>query len=153
MDAGNVTHIAAAKAKAGARGFSQVERDIACLKVSEARAVCRVVALATDALIDHAVVYRDPGAGRWNPAIECACQRLREVGSILGEVLDPPPADWWTPLNLLEAVGAALWRCADAGGGVVLEHDELAPFMRVTIAALDDLADELRNAGPGGQKE
>lgn len=139
----NVTHIAAAKAKTGLRKFNAVDLDIVCLKVSEARAVCRVVALATAALIDHSVEYRDPNASRWWPALESAFERVQEVGSVLSETVAAPVADWWTPLNLLEALGAAMWHDLAAPGDT-LDPDELEAFMRVAIGSLDQLADGIK---------
>lgn len=149
MAAGNVTPMTAAKVKAGAsRKFNDVDRDIACLKVSEALAVCRIVSLATAAQMDCAVDFfgSDPSASRWLSSIEPACERLRQVRTILGETSGAPALDWFTPLNLLEALGAAMWHCAAPFGDAVIEHDELAAFMRVAITSLDELADGLRNA-------
>lgn len=143
--AAKVTHIGGAKAKPDAPKFNDVHRDIASVKVSEAQAVCRVVSLATAALIDESVQYPDSNAYRWRPAIETARARIQEVGNILVEVLDPPKVDWWTPLCLLEALGAAMWHCDTPGGDATIFHDELEAFMRVIRGSLDDLAKGLSN--------
>lgn len=149
MAAGNVTPITAAKVKAGAsRKFNEVDRDIACLKVSEALAVCRIVKLATAAQMDRAVDFfgSDPSASRWLSSIDPACERLREVRTILCETSGATALDWFTPLNLLEALGAAMWHCSTPDGDAAIGHDELQAFMRVAIASLDQLADGLRSA-------
>lgn len=129
-----------------ARRFTAADGADMCRNVNQARAICRAVAIATEAQIDGSVVYDDPEPSRWGPAIDMACERLNEVRTALTETAEGPNYNWWTPLNLLEALGAAMWHGAGPGHDDqkdhVLDHEELASFMSVAIAALDAVLQE-----------
>jgi hypothetical protein len=135
----------AAPSKTTARKFTESDAEDLYRNVTEARSICRVVALATAGLIDGSVQFDDALASRWEPAIDQACGRLRAVGAILLETLGAPNYNWWTPLNLLEALGAGLWH--DHGPSHdALGHAELASFMSVAIESLDALLQQCEPA-------
>lgn len=48
-----------------------------------------------------------------------------------------PPSDWWTPLSLLEAIGAALWHGNVCAPSEALSMDELVIVSQVAIELLD----------------
>lgn len=134
-----------AASKTGApRRFEESHAKDMHRAVAEARSICRVVAMAIDAQMDGSVSFDDATVARWGPSIDAASHRLRTVGSILGETVgSPPTCDWWTSLNLLEALGAAMWHCQGPVRSMgLLEESELASFMCVVIESLDELLQE-----------
>jgi hypothetical protein len=118
--------------------------------VIEARAICRAIALAVAAQLDSAVQFDDDAARRWEPSVDVACGLLRGVSMLLTETAGAPDdVNWVGPLNLLECLGAALWRShapSDAGADHELTHDELAALLAVAIRSLDVLVDECADA-------
>jgi hypothetical protein len=74
-------------------------------------AIMRAVSLAAAAQQDGSVVYDDNPVSRWGPAVDAACSRVHQVRDALMQAVGAPSADWWTPLAILEATGAALWHC------------------------------------------
>lgn len=119
------------------RAFSAADARAVRRGVTEARAVCRIVALAVDAMLAGTRFDDDEAVSRWHPSIEVACDRLRDVRSALGETIDAPGHDWFTPLNLLEALSAALR--SERGQ---LDCTELAACLAVAVESLDVLSSE-----------
>jgi hypothetical protein len=146
-----VVHLHAAPGRGAdrSRRFSPSDDAEIRRNVAEARAICRALELASAAALDGSVDFEDPAAGRWHPVVDRACECLTAVRSICVETTAAPNPDWWTPLQLLEATGAAMWHCAapPSCGHGSLEHDEVASLMRVTIASLDRLVEDLKPEG------
>lgn len=114
--------------------------------IYQARAVMRSVELAAAAQEDGAVIYSDGngnGATRWGPAIDFAIKRITIVRDLAIGSADCAPTDvaWYTPLNMLEALGAALWRGQSASNGA-MDVDELQTAAQAVICALEELAEE-----------
>lgn len=110
--------------------------------IYQARAVMRSVELAAAAQEDGAVIYSD-GATRWGPAIDFAIKRITSVRDLAIGSADCAPTDvaWYTPLNMLEALGAALWRGQSDSNGA-MDFDELQTAAQAVICALEELAEE-----------
>lgn len=143
MASNNVTDLAkaAGASKTGAARFAASHVEEVFRNVAEARAICRVVALANDGMMDGAVQFDDSPASRWEPSIDQACGRVRAVRDVLIETSCAPDCNWWTSLNLLEALGASMWHCLGPGNDK-LDHVEMASFMCIVIEALDSLIGE-----------
>jgi hypothetical protein len=109
--------------------------------IYQARAVMRSVELAAAAQEDGAVNYSDDnGATRWGPAIDFAVQRIANVRDL---AMGGPAPDvaWYTPLTMLQALGAALWRGTSDRDGA-MDVDELQTAAQACIDALEELAEE-----------
>lgn len=125
---------------------SNAETSQAMLRaIYQARAVMRSVELAAAAQEDGAVSYsNDNGAKRWGPAIDFAVQRIATVRDLaMGKEAASAPTDiaWYTPLTMLEALCAALWRGESARDGA-MDVDELQTAAQAVIEALEELAEE-----------
>lgn len=147
MATSNVTDLAAAAAanKPKARRFTAADAEDVYRNVTEARAICRVVALATSARLDGSVLD-DASVSPWEPSIAQACGLLQAARAALMETSDAPNYNWWTPLNLLEALCEALWH-AQCPGHDELDNAELASFMNVAINSIDALMRECEQPG------
>lgn len=144
MNLSDSKHIAREEAKRNARGVcaNPPAAAIARQRASAARSICRVLQLATAAMQDGSVTLEDNSANRWWPCVDRACDELRQVRDCLVNTIDTPPADWWTPLHLLEALGAAMWHAAgidDKG----LADEELMAVLPAILDSLGALEDEL----------
>lgn len=113
--------------------------------IYQARAVMRTVELAAAAQEDGSVNYGDSNcATRWGPAIEFAASRVRSVrdmamGAEAGAV--GTAVAWYTPLTMLQALGAALWHGETVRRGS-MDLDELQTAAQAVIEALEALAEE-----------
>jgi hypothetical protein len=105
-----------------------------------ARAICHAVAIAAAAQLDGAVAFEDVEASRWQPSIDEACELLYVVRKQLIDTAGAPTGcDWWTPINLLEALGSAMWHRRAGPLADPLEHAEVAALLCVAIESLDVL--------------
>lgn len=110
--------------------------------IHQARTILRTVALAAEAQDDGAVLYGDNGAGRWGPAIDQAIHKVTEVRDVLINQAGGLAADWYTPLAMLEALGAALWHSnVLRRRGTALDCDELETAAGAVIECLDELSE------------
>lgn len=114
--------------------------------IYQARAVMRTVGLAAAAQEDGAVSYQDDdnSAKRWLPAVDFAAKRIATVRDLAIEgdgTSAITSVAWYTPLTLLQALGAALWRGESDSEGA-LDEMELQVAAQATIDALDSLASE-----------
>lgn len=113
--------------------------------IYQARAVMRSVELAAAAQEDGAVGYDDDnGAKRWGPAIGFASKRIASVRDIAtGTTSDRELTNvaWFTPLAMLEALDAALWR-GYSDSDTAMDYCELQAAAQAVIEALDELAKE-----------
>lgn len=107
--------------------------------VAASRAVVRTIELAVKAQLDGSITYENNGAERWQPAIDLAAAKLELAREVLGDKLDSPPVDWWTPLCVLEAMGAALWHGNTRIQSEQLDGDDLDTIAHVAIELLDSL--------------
>lgn len=107
-------------------------------KTSQAIAIMRAVSLAVAAQDDGAVSYEDNRVARWQPAVDAAIVCVRAVSDALINKVGPPAnVDWWTPLSILEATGAALWHAAvGADEDTGLESHQL---QSIAEAAMDSM--------------
>lgn len=111
--------------------------------VAAARAVVRTIELAVKAQLDGSMTYENNGPERWQPAIDLAAAKLDLVREVLGDKLDSPPVNWWTPLCVLAAMGAALWHGNTRIQSEQLDGDDLDTMARVAIELFDSLMLEL----------
>lgn len=129
------------------RIFALSDAALIVQHVAAARAVLRTVALAVNAQIDGSVEYDNNKTERWQPAIDAACAKLETVRDVLIKTGRAPVVDWWTPLALMEAIGAALWHGNDLSQGERLEDVELATVAQVAIDSLDALMEDCERVG------
>lgn len=123
--------------------FSQDHALEVMRHVDTARAICSVLILAVSAVEDGSISYDDPAPSRWNSSIDVACAELHAVRSILTETPCAPNHDWWTPLNLLEMLGAATWYCiGPLEDAAELGSVEVLRFVGVVRDSLNRLWDE-----------
>lgn len=114
---------------------------------SQAMAILRTVWLAVEAQEDGAVSYADNKFSRWGPAVDAACSRVCSVRDLLiSNANSPYTVNWWTSLNLLEALGAALWQSGTGTNKYGLESDELQSCARAAIDSLGEMYEELESA-------
>jgi len=130
-----------------ARDFDASDAALIIQHVTAARAVLRTVALAVNAQIDGSVEYDNNKTERWQPAIDAACTKLEAVRDVLIKTRSAPGVDWWTPLALMEAIGAALWHGNGLSQGERLEDVELATVAQVAIDSLDALMGDYERVG------
>lgn len=115
--------------------------------IYQARAVMRSVELAAAAQEDGSVNYFDTNsATRWGPAIEFAVQQIERVrDTAIGPISEADAAlgrvAWYTPLTIMQALGAALWH-GESDRGRAMDVDELQTAAQAVIEALDALAAE-----------
>lgn len=114
-------------------------------KIAQAVAIMRAVSLAVAAQTDGAVRFDQNDISRWGPAIDAACACVHVVREALQEKTNAPVVvDWWTPLTLLEAIGAALWH---SSGGVAranaLSTAELEAISDAAIGSLSEMVERL----------
>lgn len=128
--------------KANSEALNSVLRSI-----HQARAVMRSVELAAAAQEHGDVNYSgDNGARRWWPAIGFAVQRIEcvrdiAINSVTVDGVGLCSVAWYTPLALLEALDAALWRgCSDSEKS--MNAVELQAAAQAVIEALETLAEE-----------
>lgn len=114
-------------------------------KTCQAVAIMQAVALAVTAQENGAVRYDDNRFSRWGPAIDAACARVYAVRDALQNKADSPSnVDWWTPLAILEAAGAALWHTPSGGGGTgAFESEHLRSIAEAAVESLGEMASEL----------
>lgn len=116
--------------------------------VNTARAIVRTVALAADALDDRSVSYEDQaGPERWGAAVGKACEHMSLARDVLLNAPFAPGVDWVTPHALLEALDAALWRCASIDKAQRLTGRELIGVAVTTVESLDALLLQCAAAG------
>jgi hypothetical protein len=125
-----------------ARTFSGDDAASLMRNVKATRAVLRAVGLAVGAQIDGAIAFEDNCVERWHPVLEEACQRLEGIRDVLMQTSDAPNINWFTPLNLVEAAAAALWRGHDCGELEGLKMAELETLAQVAVDSLDCLIEE-----------
>ncbi len=99
----NTPPAAAASTIYSARDASQ-----ACKELETARAICLAIGIAVDALEDGAITLDGQPAARWWPALDVVCGKLTATRDILINMPGPCSVDWFTPLNLAEALEAAM---------------------------------------------
>lgn len=113
------------------------------LHVVAARAVLRTVRIAVQAQLDGSVNYENNGVERWQPAVDFATIELSFARDLLIEKRDAPFVDWWTPLSLLEATGAALWHANSCSKSERLDNVELDTVVRLAIELLDSMREDM----------
>jgi hypothetical protein len=126
---------------ASVRRFGASEAALMMSNVKAARSILRTVILALEAIDDGSASF-DGGTERWEPAVSEACTRLCAVRSVLIESASPPNLDWFTPLNLVEALDAALWHGHSCSRGEQLSSEEVIFAAQVVIDSLDTLTQE-----------
>lgn len=111
----------------------------------QALAILRAVRIAIDAQEDGAVSYSDNVVQRWLPAVDAARSRLGVVRDLLMEKPYAPPVDWYTSLNLIEAMSAALWHSDVGGCEVAFESEDMQACADAAIDSLDSMCKEINN--------
>lgn len=116
-------------------------------KTAQAMAILQVIWIAVEAGEDGCVHFKGKGNGveRWQISVDAATECVQGARDVIIErsVTAPDCLDWWTPVNLLEAMGAALWglqNCVDSGR---LQPDQLQTMIDVTMESLGRLYEAL----------
>ncbi len=107
----------------------QFTYDDACdalRNTAQAMAILRAVSLAVTAQGNGAARFEDDSVGRWHPCIDEACERVNVVRFLITERLGSPvDVEWWTPITMLEALGAALWNRVQGDTAEELSDEEI----------------------------
>ncbi|MDP2018644.1 hypothetical protein [Hydrogenophaga sp.] len=115
--------------------------------VLQARAIVRAVALAVTAQEDGSVSYDNGPEERWWASLDLVCSKLGAVRDLLSSRRNAPDVDWFTPLNVLEAVGAAAWHATGSRAGEdQLDAEEIRLALGVEVECLERLASECADA-------
>ena len=131
--------------------YGPEDADFVLSKVHEARVLMVVVRMAVEAQEDGAVNYDGDGVERWYSLLDVACDRLQAACDRLIEKTNGPRVNWYTPLNLVEALAAALWGSATGPGKCRLDFCECVIMLAVIIQTLDDQLsdwDDAKNQPP-----
>ena len=116
------------------------------VNVATARALLRTLILALEAVEDGAILFKeDPGPARWSNVLSQVCKRLVTVRTALTESVSAPSVDWWTPLNLADALDAALWGAATGKRVWGLEGPEVISAAQAVIDSLDALMEDIQS--------
>ena len=113
------------------------------LHVIAARAVLRTVRIAVQAQLDGSVTYENNEVQRWQPAVDLAVTKLALARDVLIDKAGSPAVDWYTPLSLLEAAGAALWHTTACAKSERLDFVELETVVQVAIELLDSMREDM----------
>jgi hypothetical protein len=129
--------------------FSAVNAASVVRNAQAARVIFRTVVLAMSAVEDGSMSFDDNGkSSRWSAAISAACSKMKLIRDDLMETSSAPTLDWYTPLNLIEALDAALWfggcSCPDE---TQLTNVEAIHAAEVVIHSLDDFLLECDTLG------
>lgn len=118
---------------------------------AQAMAIVRAVSLAVAAQVDGSVLYDDDNrVSRWVSAIDAACARVRLVrNAIINRAAAPDSVDWCTPLNILEATGAALWHMDFGHVHEAMSHDDLQSVCEAAISSIGEMYEELSTVADG----
>lgn len=124
--------------------------DATCLRewAQQARSIVRAVALAVAAQKDGSVSYEDDGSlDRWWAALDLVCAKVMAVRDLLSGRSGAPVLDWFTPLSVVEALGAASWHSTSSPVAVDrLDAEEIQLSLGVAAECLDLLANECADA-------
>lgn len=106
--------------------FTHEDACDALRNTSQAMAILRAVSLAVTAQGNGAARFDDDSVSRWQPSIDAACERVGVVRFLMNErVGSPVDVEWWTPITMLEALGAALWNRNQGGTADELSDEEM----------------------------
>lgn len=116
-------------------------------KTAQAMAVLQVIWIAVEAVEDGCVKFKGQGLERWQVSVDAAVQCAHAARDVIteGSVSAPDCLDWWTPVNLLEALGAALWGIESGVAEGRLQPDQLQSMIDVTMGSLGRLYEALSN--------
>lgn len=113
-------------------------------KTAQAMAILQVIWIALEAGQDGCVQFKGGGLERWNVSVNAAVECAHGArDAIIESVQTPDELDWWTPVNLLEAMGAALWGIESGVCNGRLEADQLQSMIDVTMESLGRLYEAL----------
>lgn len=123
-------------------GYEQA-RD-ALRKTAQAMAILQVIWIAVEAGEDGCLTFKGHGLERWHPSVDAAVEcAMGARDAIIESVLTPDNLDWWTPLNLLEAMAGAMWGIESGVGDGRLQPDQLQSFIDVAMGSLGKLYEAL----------
>lgn len=113
-------------------------------KTAQAMAILQVVWIALEAGEDGCVNFKGEGLGRWFPSLEATTECIHDARDLIIESSNAPKTvDWWTPLNLVEALDAALWGIQSGVGRGRLDAGQVQSMIDATIESLDKLCEAL----------
>lgn len=114
-------------------------------QTARAASIVRAVYLAVEAQDDGSVKYGDNKVCRWWGSIDVAISYVEKVRDAYTETRCAPisSVDWCTPLNLLEAMGAALWQLDVGPMKNAMSADEIQDLCEAVLETLAVLHDEL----------
>lgn len=123
--------------------FTSVDAKCVLEWVQQARAIVRTVTFAVTAQEDGSVSYEDGQSDRWWAVLDLVCAKVLAVRELLSNRSGAPALDWFTPLNLIEAVAAATWHSASLRtAGDRLDAAEIQLSLGVAAECLDQLGAE-----------
>ena len=116
-------------------------------KTAQAMAILQFIWIAVEAGEDACVKFKGDGVERWQISVDAAIECAHAARDVIIEKSGTAPddLDWWTPVNLLEAMGAALWGIQSGVAKGRLEPDQLQSMIDVAMDSLGRLYEALSN--------
>ena len=127
--------------------FTYEDATDALRNTAQAMGILRAVSLAVAAQGNGAARYEDDSVSRWQPSIDAACERVGVVRFLMNERVDSPvDVEWWTPITMLEALGAALWNRNQGGIAEELSDEEMHGCLDAAHESLCHMRETLQRA-------
>lgn len=116
-------------------------------RTARAASIVRAVSLAVEAQQDGVVTYEGETMCRWWGSIDAAIWSIRKVRDVYMNTSDSPNSvDWCTPLNLLEAMGAALFQLDVGPNKNAMTATQVRDLCEAVLESLSALHDDLSAA-------
>lgn len=113
-------------------------------QTARAASIVRAVLMAVDAQRNEKMTFQNDVVSRWASSIDAACWCLEKVRDDYFNTVSPPcSGDWGTPLNLLEAMGAALWSMESGSSKTDMTAVQVRDLCEVILDTLSTLHDDL----------
>lgn len=125
--------------------FGHDQALAALRKTGQAMAILQVMWVAIEAGEDGCVNFSGLGGpARWQPSADAVVQCVQAVrDAIIESVRSPDGLDWWTPLNLAEALAAALWAMESGVCKDRLDAEQVQAMADVVMESLAGLYEAL----------
>ena len=127
--------------------FTEQDRLNSIYQATRARTLLRFTIAAIHARLDAPAAGcagSDPGPIRWHGLTRLACNELRCVRDRVMNTVDSPTCDWYTPLDLTEAVDNTMWAaCGFVEYPITIVEAEYCEMLAIAVESIDQLISEL----------
>lgn len=116
-------------------------------QTAHAASIVRAVLMAVHAQGREKMTFQNDEVSRWSSSIDAACRCLEKVQYDVNNTVNPPDSvDWFTSLNLLEAMGAALWSMETGSSKIDMTDEQVRDLCEAILDTLATLHDDLSAA-------